>query len=213
MKKLILLILIVLTLQVKGQYSDQFKLYPIDFYYNSAKVGWVHKEGVQAISIMMGLPISGEAKHNWFIVPSNLRTYSCEFAYCHYFNKLYLETDIASRTYDFNNNQSIGTTQGYLYTTTLGIKTGIDLVVNKRIVINFFVGGEFGNCNGSTESIASTMLDVDNMLVYITQLTQKLPKRADPYIIKEGRNIKARVEGFTFIRPTGGMSIGILLHK
>jgi hypothetical protein len=206
MKTLLFFVLFFVTLSLTAQ--DYVKFHPQKILYNSAVIEWEHREVNKSIIIKVGLPMNGEAKHNWFNAPSTLHTYSCEFGYRQYYNKLYAEASVASRTYDWKTVQNIGITDGYLYTTNLGLKAGYQ--VNwKRIVFDFYAGVELGRCNGRTESFSASLAEADAMYGYISELSKKLPARANVTINRYSKIVESNAPGFGYVKFVGGVAIGL----
>jgi len=113
MKSLFIIILIISSIPVMGQkFIDVIKFHPLDTYYNTSVIEWEHREKNKAIIVAIGLPVNKEAQGDWFDIPTQLLSYSFKVGYHKYItNNWYTGFNLSSKTYDFNNVQSIGSTK------------------------------------------------------------------------------------------------------
>ena len=207
MKKLFISILVIFSVPVMGQkFVDIIKFHPLDVYYNSSIIEWEHREKNNAIVVAVGIPMKSGAKGNWFNTPTQLLSYSFQVGYHKYINEnWYLGANLVSKTYDFNNIQFIGSTKGYIYTTSINFVTGYQIFVWKHLAIDAFTGIGIGRCNGRTNSYSE---NTDSMVEYISTLAQKLPKRANVNITQNVNTVYSNAQGFAIYQPLIGISIG-----
>lgn len=234
-KSIIFLVLFLITLVVRSQdYNTHvFKFLPVNMFFNTATFEMEFQENKNSIivdaSIPMDRSIIGRSLGGIYIDPATysyarMHTYGIRGAYRHYIKSnnqygYYYEGYVKWQTIDWNstitlphNGTTAGTVNGYLYTTNIGIQSGYQFVLSKRIVVDLYlIGLEYGRVNGRTHSLSPTMADADYMKQYIQNIIKRLPYNAQQksFVSSDKTTVDSRLESILYPWFRCGVSIGI----
>ena len=225
MRKILFLLLFILTINVNAQESSNVvKWSPASLYFNSALFQWEQHVGKNGLILDIGIPINTSISGRFGITSNTVASSkvgleTVQVGYRFYISKQpiygtylepYFKTQTLRGTIVCNNN--LGTVNAYLYTNNFGLQLGKQWLFGKHFVLDFYpIGLELGRVNGSAISKSDTedkAIIIENS--FNTDVKSYLPKyvRSNYYVGRYQTEVSAQLHSSWYPSFRTGFMIG-----